>query len=379
MTDKPCNDPTEKSAAHGCCSEPAPAAAPSCHAPAQSSCCPDDSAGRRPIDWILWGSALLVASGYGLHLLAAEHMPQWLHHYSMGAFELMNAMWWGLAVGVLFVGLLSRVPRESVMRILGPGGSWRGLFRATAAGVLLDLCSHGILAVGAKLYERGASAGQVMAFLIASPWNSISLTLILIGLIGFGWTMLFIVLSLVIALITGRLFDVLVRRGRLPANPHEVPVDVANAPGPVALLRQAQWSADGLATLLLDGLRGARMVIRWALFGIVLAALIRAFVPADLFQDWFGPTLLGLMATIVAATIIEVCSEGSVPIAADLFNRAAAPGNAFAFLMAGVATDYTEVMVIRDTTRSWRIALFLPLLTLPQVTLLAWIINLAAA
>ena len=34
--------------------------------------------------------------------------------------------------------------------------------------------------VGAKLYERGASIGQVMAFLIASPWNSFSLTLTLV-------------------------------------------------------------------------------------------------------------------------------------------------------------------------------------------------------
>ena len=30
-------------------------------------------------------------------------------------------------------------------------------------------------------YERGATIGQVMAFLIASPWNSFSLTLILIA------------------------------------------------------------------------------------------------------------------------------------------------------------------------------------------------------
>jgi uncharacterized membrane protein YraQ (UPF0718 family) len=63
------------------------------------------------------------------------------------------------------------------------------MFRATLAGVCLDLCSHGILAVGMKLYERGASTGQVMAFLLASPWNSFSLTLILFGLIGVSWTL----------------------------------------------------------------------------------------------------------------------------------------------------------------------------------------------
>ena len=73
------------------------------------------------------------------------------------------------------------------------------------------------------------------------------------------------------------------------------------------------------------------MILRWILFGAVLAAAIRALVPLEVFGDWFGPTLAGLALTFVAATIIEVCSEGSSPIAADLLTRANAPGNGFAF------------------------------------------------
>ena len=44
--------------------------------------------------------------------------------------------------------------------------------------------------------------------------------------------------------------------------------------------------------------------------------------------------------------------------------------------MAGVATDYTEIMVLRDLTGSWKIALFLPLITLPQVVLIGALMNL---
>ena len=119
------------------------------------------------------------------------------------------------------------------------------------------------------------------------------------------------------------------------------------------------------------------MVVRWILFGVLLASLVRAFVSPDQFETFFGPTLLGLGVTIVVGTILEVCSEGSTPIAADILTRAGAPGNSFAFLMGGVATDYTEIMILRDTTKSWRIALFLPLITLPQVILIAWLVNLA--
>jgi len=89
--------------------------------------------------------------------------------------------------------------------------------------------------------------------------------------------------------------------------------------------------------------------------------------------------MMGLIFTLIAATIIEVCSEGSTPLAADLLTRAKSPGNSFAFLMAGVSTDYTEIMVLREATRSWKIALFLPLITVPQIFLIAWLVNLSTA
>ena len=120
------------------------------------------------------------------------------------------------------------------------------------------------------------------------------------------------------------------------------------------------------------------MLIQWLLLGLLLAALIRTFIEASWLQTYFGPTLLGLGATMLGAFILEVCSEGSTPIAAEIFNQAKAPGNAFAFLMGGVATDVTEMMILRQATGTWRIPLFLPLLSLPQITVLAVILNLAS-
>jgi uncharacterized membrane protein YraQ (UPF0718 family) len=317
-----------------------------------------------------------------LSLLAHFILPGLDHSSRPGVFiaavaELFARMWWGLALGVFFVGVLAGIPRDLVVSVLGRNAGVKGMFRATLAGVFLDLCSHGILAVGMKLYERGASTGQVMAFLLASPWNSFSLTLILFGLIGVGWTATFILLSLVIGIITGLIFDALVQSGRLPRNPaRDGLTDTANTAELWREYRQG-WSftGAGLRNLLIEGLRGSRVVLRWSLFGLLLAAAIRAAVPVESYASWFGATVAGLWLTLLAATVIEVCSEGATPIAADLMNRAQAPGNSFTFLMAGVATDYTELMSLRETTRSWAIALCLPLVTVPQVMLIGFLLN----
>ncbi len=344
--------------------------------PAHSSCCGSESQAKKRPDYLLWGSLIGCVLLYGLYLSGLA--SGWLMHMAHGVFELLNTMWWGVAIGIVFVGLLNFVPQSLVVSMLGRGGSLSGIVRATAAGVFLDLCSHGILMVGMKLYQKGASLGQVMAFLIASPWNSLSLTLVMIALIGLPWTLAFILLSMVIAVIAGLVFDALVKRRKLAENPDapeaEQPVEPIG-PQLKALWARASFKPKALAAVGREGLKGSRMVIRWLLFGVLLAAIIRALMPTEAFAEWFGPTLIGLLLTTVAAAIIEVCSEGSTPIAADLMNRAKAPGNSFLFLMAGVATDYTEIMVIKDTMKSWKTAFALPAIVLPQVLLVAWILN----
>lgn len=357
-----------KPASHDCCHASPP---PSCHG---------EGASRARPDLLLWGSLLAVAVGYVYYLAGGGIDVPYLGHYAHATYEIMNSMWWGLALGMLAVGLMARVPREMVMAVIGLPGTTGGVARATLAGVMLDTCSHGVLLIGMKLYERGAGLGQVMAFLIASPWNSLSLTLVLAALIGWGWALLFILASAAIALLSGVLFNRLVAAGVLPDNPNRstLPEGYALRAEIRGALGATRWTPALAALILRDAWRDSQMILRWIFFGVLLAALIRTFVPPDMFGTFFGPTLAGLGLTLLVATVLEVCSEGSAPIAADIHLRAGAPGNGFTFLMAGVSTDYTEILSLKETTRSWKIALFLPLITLPQVLALAVVMNLAS-
>ncbi len=356
-----------------CCNKPEP---PQTN-PSQDedgSCC---GASGQSVDWLLWASFALCAIGYVVHLLLGNHLPHQLAHFSQGVFELLNKMWWGLALGIFAVGALGKVPREWVAAVLGRPGSIQGIFRAMAAGLILDLCNHGILLVAMKLYERGASLGQTLAFLIASPWNSLSLTLILIALIGLKWALAFILLSALIAVVTGLCVEAMVKKGFLAGNPNQVAIpENFDLLGEVKVFcRPSKWRLTTFGSMIKHGFAESGMILRWIFLGTLMAAAIRAFVPQEIFGEWFGPTWAGVLLTLLAASVIEVCSEGSSPIAADLVTRASAPGNGFAFLMAGAATDYTEIIALKETTKSWKSAFILPLLTLPQVVVIAWIIN----
>ena len=348
------------------------------HSPAPTtgqSCCAPAINRKTGVDVVLWGSLAVMLGALGGSIIFPSLVP--LHDFATSILELLRSMWIGIVIGVVLVGLMSQVPREYFQSMMGRGHSVSGIARAMIAGVLLDLCSHGILLIGAKLYERGVSLPQVMAFLIASPWNSFSLTIILISLIGLPWTLVFIAGSCVIAFVTGLIYMALIKKGILADNPNtiDIPSDFNLKHDAQRRLKTFRPNAVFFKNVAWAGIKEGQMLVRWLLLGIIIAAALKAFVPSDHLSIWFGPTLIGLAVTLVAATIIEVCSEGSAPIASVILNKAGAPGNAFAFLMAGVSTDYTEMMIIRQMTGSWKIALSLPLVTVPQIILLAIIMN----
>jgi len=361
-----CGLPKPPLAGGACCGEGA--------AEAGGSCCATGKKGRP--DYLLWGSLAVFLTGVAVHLLVPS-APAWLHGFGHTCYELLGRAWWGVLFGFIAVALIGRLPRELVAALLGRSGSVGGLFRAVAAGVALDLCNHGILMVGMSLYKRGASLGQTIAFLIASPWNSLSVTLILASLIGWGWVLAFIALSMVVGLITGWIAERLVHAGKIPPNPNTVSLPTGYRIGPAlaGVMRSLKPGKNNYLRLLREGLSGSQMVLRWILFGFVLTGLISAFVNEQTFRDLFGPTALGMFFTLLATTLLEVCSEGSSPIAAYILLRAHAPGNAFVFLMAGAATDYTQIASLRQTTRSWAATFALPLISIPQVLFIGWLIN----
>ncbi|MHA1539046.1 MAG: permease [Alphaproteobacteria bacterium] len=337
------------------------------------SCC--DESNR--FDFLYWGSVLAVIIFYTAAATNSLENIVWFKTFSTTVYELFNEMWWGLILGIFFIGVMNVIPKEFFIKVLGSQKGMKGLLRATFAGLMLDLCNHGILMIAAKLYERGARVSQVVAFLIASPWNSFSLTVILWSLIGWQLTLCFIVFSMIIALITGMIFERLLEKNVLPKNPHyiEVPDNITAR----EILKNAYLtkkpSFRGFLQLAKQSILESKMILKWILIGTLLAGLVRTFVPTDIFATYFGASLIGLLATLVAATVIEVCSEGSVPIASELVTRAGAAGNAFTFLMAGASTDYTEIMILREATKSWKIPLFLPLVTVPQIVVIGYLMN----
>jgi uncharacterized membrane protein YraQ (UPF0718 family) len=175
--------------------------------------------------------------------------------------------------------------------------------------------------------------------------------------------------AMVIALVTGFIFTILDQFGLIEGPAKDV--EVENVSWDRVTNFDVSKSAKGVA---IGFVSLANMVLWWILIGILAASIIGAYVPEHWFMEYMGPNLTGMLVTLAFATVLEVCSEGTSPLAFEIFNKTAALGNPFVFLMAGVATDYTEIGLLW-TNIGKRTAIWLPIVTVPQILLLGMWFN----
>ena len=318
---------------------------------------------------------ILLAIGYFLD-------PQKRFFYAFR--DYLFLIWWAILIGFLLGGVIDYfVPRTYIEKYLSRHRK-RTIVYSIIFGFLMSACSHGILAIAIELYRKGASTSSVVAFLLASPWANLPITVLLFGFFGIKAT--FIVISaLIIALITGLIFQRLERKGWVECDKCKLGEDIAiltdfSIKDDIKRrIKQYKFTTENNIKALKGTLSGSwaltKMVMWWLIVGMVLAAFARGFIPHQLFAQYMGPTILGLLVTLLFATIIEVCSEGSSPLAFEIYNQTGAFGNSFVFLLSGVATDVTEIGLIWHNIGK-KAAIWLPIITVPQVIILGYLFNL---
>ncbi|MBN1871014.1 MAG: permease [Candidatus Omnitrophica bacterium] len=312
-------------------------------------------------------------------LILASYSTPFLEGFRQNFIMYFKKIWWAVVLGLFIGGVIDYyIPREYISHLLARKDR-KSIIYSVILGFLMSACSHGILALAIQLHKKGASNASVVAFLLASPWANMTLTIMLIGF--FGLRGLFIIVSaVIIAIVTGFIYQLLQEKNLIEENANVVATDQSFSVmrDVKTRLRSYKFSFQSL----LEGVRGVRdgafaladMVLWWILIGMALASLAAAYIPRELFVNYMGPTFLGLAVTLALATVIEVCSEGSAPLAFEIFRQTGALGNSFVFLMAGVVTDYTEIGLLWHNVGR-RVAIWLPIITVPQVILLGMIAN----
>lgn len=208
-----------------------------------------------------------------------------------------------ILVGWLVAAVFERIlGREGTYRLFG-GNTWRQLPQAWLLGMLLPVCSLGVIPVMVQMRRSGISGGTILAFGLTAPlFNPIS---VLYGLtLSDPWAILaFSLCSLVLITIMGMLWDRFFPNSQLPPEPlPKTPYGIRRIAAVTLSMCDQAFSAASL----------------YMLVAIAGVGLLAAMLPAGVLQraanqnDLLAPCTMALVSTLAYVTpmtaIVQVAS-----------------------------------------------------------------------
>ena len=225
-------------------------------------------------------------------------------------------------------------------------------------GMVFPVCECGSIPAARSLIQRGASPQVGLAFALAAPVVNpivlISTSVAFVALWGWDFVLWRFGLTIVIAVATAYMFPQI----QLIQTPHDSHGHDHDEIPLVAWLRHA----------LLDWVDMARYLI----VGALIAAMIQAFVPNQLFLELADQPWLAIPAMMLLAVVMSICSTVDSFVALS-FASTVSPAAVMAFLVFGPIIDLKSVPMLAALF-GWRhvglLLLFVAGLTIVLTTLL---------
>lgn len=251
---------------------------------------------------------------------------------------MLNEMSPYILLGFLIAGLLHAfVSRETFARHLS-GKSLGSVVKATLIGVPLPLCSCGVLPTAIAMRRNGASRAASSAFLISTPQTGVDS-------IAATWSLLgpaFAIMRPIAALVTAVAGGVAVGATEKDSNEN----DICSLASGTTDDRPSTFGGKIIASLRYGFIELVGSIGLWLTIGLIIAALITVYVPADFFAVLGNKPIVSMIIALMVAVPMYVCATGSIPIALSLILKGLSPGTAFVLLMAGPAANFASFTLI---------------------------------
>ncbi len=273
---------------------------------------------------------------------------QFLIHFLQSFWQTTGEMAPYLLFGFFATAISVLIVRpDFIERHLGQGSKF-SILKAAMIGVPLPLCSCSVIPVAMGLRRYGASRGATIAFLISTPQTGVDSIVVTYSLLGPVFTVLRPLAALISGLAGGYLVD------RLTGRENKIGTAPSSENGPECRCKKDAGDNENAFNRIAAALRYGFMILpreigNALLLGLVISALIGAFLPENFLGNLLGTGIKPMLIMMMVAIPLYVCATASVPVAAALILNGITPGAAFVFLMAGPATNAATIAAVWKT------------------------------
>jgi hypothetical protein len=320
----------------------------------------------RLADWLVYGV---------LGLGAATRPGSALHFFVEDTTKILF-----LLVVMIYVIALARASLnlERIRHYLQRHYRFTGYLFGSAFGAITPFCSCSSIPLFLGFTSAGIPIGITMAFLFTSPIINEVAVVMLWGLLGWQFTVVYIAVGMLVGIGGGMVLDLIGAQRWLKdfaakayQQAEQRPVDATPAPRPerLTLARRHEFAIRELKDIV-------GRVWKWVLIGVGLGAALHGFVP----DSWFAANLgagqwWSVPVAVFAGLPLYSNATGVIPVMESLILKGLPVGTTLAFCMSTVAASFPEFIMLKQVMQ-WRLLANIFVILLINFMIVGWLINL---
>jgi uncharacterized protein len=266
-----------------------------------------------------------------------------------------------LFIGVTFlVGLIQEyVPQDKIQKYLSKAPKGVGNIISAGFGALTPFCSCSTIPILVGLLNAGVPFGICISFLLASPLLNPVIAGLLLTLLGWKITLLYMLFTFIAAVLAGLILE----RLGLASSVKSVTVvgGHTNEVLPDPPLGASFWirqkprmkRAFGFAWTLF------RQIFVYLIIGAAVGSLIYGFIPQDFIVKVAGPNNpLAIPVSAVIGIPMYIRAETIIPISAVLMGKGMGIGAVVALIIGGAGMSIPEISLLAAIFKKKLVVIF---------------------
>lgn len=282
-----------------------------------------------------------------------------------------------LLVMIYLIALLrASMNVERVRDFLAGKNRGLGYLLASGFGAITPFCSCSSIPVFLGFTSAGIPVGITMAFLLTSPLINEVAVLLLMSLLGWKFTILYIIVGMSIGMLGGLFLDTIKAERWLQSFAAKAleqgqTYSSAGTNGTIQSLTMSERHAFAKREMI----DIFRRVWIWVIIGVGLGSALHGFVPDGWIETHLGT---GQWWSVPAAVLVGIPlysnATGVIPVMMSLITNGLPIGTALAFCMSTVAASFPEFILLKQVMQ-WKLLAILFAMLLASFTVVGWIFN----
>jgi uncharacterized membrane protein YraQ (UPF0718 family) len=255
---------------------------------------------------------------------------------------------------IYLMGWLRALFTPERVRALMKGRSGPGArLLAVGLGAVTPFCSCSSIPLFIGFVEAGIPLGVTLSFLIASPMVDLAAIAVLLGVIGWQMTLIYVLTGLTIAFAGGYILQAFKLERWVEDYVWKIRMGEAQIEVEEITLRARHDYAWNEVRQIVG------RIWKYVFIGVGIGALIHGYVPADFVAKIAGDgSVLSVIVAVLVGVPMYSDAVGIIPVAEALLGKGVPLGTVLAFMMAVIALSLPEMLILRKVVKWPLLGLF---------------------